>query len=126
MGGALRLESSGPAGSVFRVELRGAESPLRALEDTGTFRVADAPHREATLLYVEDNLANLSLVETILLSRPGGAPCRRSRGSSAWSWRASTCPTSCCSTCTCPTSPATRCCAACAPTRAPPPSRWWW
>jgi CheY-like chemotaxis protein len=33
--------------------------------------VPDAPHREATLLYVEDNLANLSLVETILLSRPG-------------------------------------------------------
>jgi CheY-like chemotaxis protein len=71
MGGALTLEASGPAGSVFRIELGGAESPLRALEDTGTFRVPDAPHREATLLYVEDNLANLSLVETILLSRPG-------------------------------------------------------
>jgi CheY-like chemotaxis protein len=33
--------------------------------------VQPAPHRDATLLYVEDNLANLSLVETILLSRPG-------------------------------------------------------
>jgi CheY-like chemotaxis protein len=71
MGGALRLESTGAAGSVFRVELAGAESPLRALEDTGTFSLMEAPHREATLLYIEDNLANLSLVETILLSRPG-------------------------------------------------------
>jgi PAS domain S-box-containing protein len=71
MGGALRLESTSPAGSVFRLELSGAESPLRALEETGTFALAEAPHREATLLYIEDNLANLSLVETILLSRPG-------------------------------------------------------
>jgi PAS domain S-box-containing protein len=71
MGGALRLESTSPAGSVFRLELSGAESPLRQLEETGTFSLAEAPHREATLLYIEDNLANLSLVETILLSRPG-------------------------------------------------------
>jgi PAS domain S-box-containing protein len=71
MGGALRLESTGPAGSVFRLELTGAQSPLRALEETGTFAIAEAPHRDATLLYIEDNLANLSLVETILLSRPG-------------------------------------------------------
>jgi PAS domain S-box-containing protein len=71
MGGALRLESTGPAGSVFRLELTGAQSPLRSLEETGTFTLAEAPHRDATLLYIEDNLANLSLVETILLSRPG-------------------------------------------------------
>jgi PAS domain S-box-containing protein len=71
MGGALALESSGPAGSVFRVDLDGADDPLRAFEDTGTYPVPAAPHREATLLYIEDNLANLSLVETILLSRPG-------------------------------------------------------
>jgi CheY-like chemotaxis protein len=70
MGGALTLEASGPAGSVFRIELGGAESPLRALEDTGTFAVPTAAHSAATLLYVEDNLANLSLVETILMSRP--------------------------------------------------------
>ncbi len=70
MGGALTLESSGPAGSVFRIELGGAESPLRVLEDTGTFAVPHAAHAAATLLYIEDNLANLSLVETILMSRP--------------------------------------------------------
>jgi PAS domain S-box-containing protein len=71
MGGALTLETTGPAGSVFRVELDGAEDPLRSLEDTGTYPALAAPHRAATLLYVEDNLANLSLVETILLARPG-------------------------------------------------------
>jgi CheY-like chemotaxis protein len=29
-----------------------------------------APHAPATLLYIEDNVANLNLVETILLARP--------------------------------------------------------
>ena len=71
MGGALALESSGPQGSVFRVELEGTADPLSVLEDTGTHAVPGTPYRQATLLYIEDNLANLSLVETILLSRPG-------------------------------------------------------
>jgi CheY-like chemotaxis protein len=71
MGGALLLESSTSTGSVFRIELDGADDPLRGLEDTGTFPIPAAAHREATLLYIEDNLANLSLVETILLARPG-------------------------------------------------------
>ena len=70
MGGALALERTGPAGSTFRLELAAAEQSLRALEETGTHAVPDAAHRPATLLYVEDNLANLSLVETILLVRP--------------------------------------------------------
>ncbi|MFL5576363.1 MAG: PAS domain S-box protein [Gemmatimonadaceae bacterium] len=71
MGGALALESSDASGSVFRVELEGADDPLGTLDDTGTYPVPAAPHRDVTLLYVEDNLANLSLVETILLARPG-------------------------------------------------------
>jgi len=71
MGGSLVLESTGPEGSVFRVEIDAAEDPLRGLEETGAHPVPTAPHRDATLLYGEDNLANLSLVETILLSRPG-------------------------------------------------------
>jgi PAS domain S-box-containing protein len=72
MGGSLDLEATGPAGTVFRLELDGAASPLPAAGDAAA---ADddgqpAPHSPALLLYVEDNLANLSLVETILLSRP--------------------------------------------------------
>ncbi len=71
MGGALRLESTSAQGSTFRVELDRAHDPVRGLEDTGTYRAVDPAHGEATLLYIEDNLANLSLVETILLARPG-------------------------------------------------------
>jgi CheY-like chemotaxis protein len=71
MGGGLALESTGPAGSVFRVDLAAAADPVRAAEEACAPAVTLAPHRAATLLYVEDNLANLSLVETILLSRPG-------------------------------------------------------
>jgi PAS domain S-box-containing protein len=71
MGGTLALESTGPAGSVFRLALDAAHDPRAELDSTGTFPALAAPHRDATLLYVEDNLANLSLVETILEARPG-------------------------------------------------------
>jgi len=71
MGGALTLERTSATGSSFSIQLDRASDPLHALEDTGTYPAIAATHREATLLYVEDNLANLSLVETILLSRPG-------------------------------------------------------
>jgi PAS domain S-box-containing protein len=72
MGGTLTLERSGPEGSVFRLELQITDDPLQRLEDpAGTATSLDGvPHAPATLLYIEDNLANLSLVETILLSRP--------------------------------------------------------
>jgi PAS domain S-box-containing protein len=74
MGGALELEESTPEGSTFRVALRPADDPVHALgvqeappaDDAGA-----AGPRTATLLYVEDNLANLSLVETILERRSG-------------------------------------------------------
>ncbi|MGZ8491534.1 MAG: PAS domain S-box protein [Gemmatirosa sp.] len=72
MGGALFLERSGPDGSVFAVDLEPAVSPLAALPIVpvrGDLAAAGV-HGTATLLYVEDNLANLSLVETILLPRP--------------------------------------------------------
>ena len=72
MGGALALEESSPAGSVFRVELPLAADPLLprtpAAGPLPEVPAADRP--PATLLYVEDNLANLTLVQTILLSRP--------------------------------------------------------
>ncbi|MBX6365189.1 MAG: PAS domain S-box protein [Gemmatimonadetes bacterium] len=72
MGGSLELERTGPEGSVFRLALDVAESPLGRLDEPAERAGAggEVPHRPATLLYIEDNLANLSLVETILLSRP--------------------------------------------------------
>jgi CheY-like chemotaxis protein/two-component sensor histidine kinase len=71
MGGALSLESSNDEGSVFRVERAEVADPVLAIEERRATPVRPAGHRTATPLYIEDNLANLSLVETILLSRPG-------------------------------------------------------
>ncbi|HST59443.1 MAG TPA: PAS domain S-box protein [Longimicrobium sp.] len=72
MGGTLELERTGPEGSVFRLGLLSATDPVRRAEDAGIPAPADeAEHGAATLLYVEDNLANLSLVETFLQLRPG-------------------------------------------------------
>ncbi|HEU4883863.1 MAG TPA: PAS domain S-box protein [Longimicrobium sp.] len=73
MGGTLELERSGPEGSVFRLGLLGAANPLRRAEDAGlpVAPQGDGEHGTAQLLYIEDNLANLDLVETFLLSRPG-------------------------------------------------------
>ncbi|HEX7241174.1 MAG TPA: response regulator, partial [Longimicrobiaceae bacterium] len=74
MEGTLRLEATSSEGSTFTVELPLVESPLQRLERDGRAAPdAAAPSRPtatATLLYVEDNLANLALIETILLARP--------------------------------------------------------
>jgi CheY-like chemotaxis protein len=67
----MELESTSADGSVFAVRLRGADDPLDALALRPAGPGADAPAVPVTLLYVEDNLANLSLVETILSARPG-------------------------------------------------------
>ncbi|HEX2208684.1 MAG TPA: PAS domain S-box protein [Longimicrobium sp.] len=73
MGGTLELERSGPGGSVFRLGLLGAPNPLRRAEDAGLVApvAEEGEHGTAQLLYIEDNLANLDLVETFLSARPG-------------------------------------------------------
>ncbi|HYW14369.1 MAG TPA: PAS domain S-box protein [Longimicrobium sp.] len=75
MGGRLVLEQSSPGGSTFAVDLRLAADPLEALalRPSPAVPATDpaAPSMPVTLLYVEDNLANLTLVETILAARPG-------------------------------------------------------
>jgi PAS domain S-box-containing protein len=72
MGGTLTLESTGPEGSIFRLELPITADPLQRLDDPAVTAgsLEGAPHAPATLLYIEDNVANLNLVETILLARP--------------------------------------------------------
>ncbi|MBB4637960.1 PAS domain S-box protein [Longimicrobium terrae] len=75
MGGALRLEASSERGSVFRLDLDAAENPLdRAGAPAEPAEPADAgvpaEGAAATLLYIEDNLANLSLIERVLMGRP--------------------------------------------------------
>jgi PAS domain S-box-containing protein len=73
MGGALELESSSEQGSVFRVDLVAAASPVAAAAPLPS--PARAPlldSRPGTkLVYVEDNLANLSLIEAVLAPYAG-------------------------------------------------------
>jgi PAS domain S-box-containing protein len=73
MGGAISVESKVGAGSTFWVELEVADNPVLRLEIGERDRDPTAPGAlpDATILYIEDNLANLTLVETILESEPG-------------------------------------------------------
>ncbi|HEX8362702.1 MAG TPA: PAS domain S-box protein [Longimicrobium sp.] len=73
MGGTLTLEESSDEGSTFAMDLRLARDPVERLENRqpAPVGVGAKIRTPVTLLYVEDNLANLSLVETILSERPG-------------------------------------------------------
>jgi PAS domain S-box-containing protein len=73
MGGTLVLEESSDEGSTFALDLRLARDPVERLEgrSPAPLCVGSRIRSPVTLLYVEDNLANLSLVETILSERPG-------------------------------------------------------
>ena len=74
MGGAIGAESTVGKGSVFWIELNRTVAPQIALDDDHSLAIgpakisAEAPLR--TLLYVEDNPANLLLVENLLERRP--------------------------------------------------------
>jgi PAS domain S-box-containing protein len=74
MGGVIGVESSVGVGTVFWFELDTAERPTLAMDniDDGTLerRVsARLSTNQPTLLYVEDNPANLSLVEQLIARR---------------------------------------------------------
>ncbi|MEO8441591.1 MAG: ATP-binding protein, partial [Betaproteobacteria bacterium] len=74
MGGTLGVESTVGVGSVFWVELNSALAPSLATGACGTAESiatpldSDVPRR--TLLYVEDNPANLELVAQLIARRP--------------------------------------------------------
>ena len=74
LGGAIGVESVVGAGSVFWIELKLTTAPQLAVQDavsaalTRPHEPDSAPQR--TLLYVEDNPANLELVEEIISRRP--------------------------------------------------------
>ncbi len=75
MGGEIGVESSAGAGSVFWFELPLTAEPEPVADAT----VPPAPHHAhvqhssmpRTILYVEDNLANMQLVEQLIARRPG-------------------------------------------------------
>jgi signal transduction histidine kinase/ActR/RegA family two-component response regulator len=76
MGGTIGVSSTVGAGSVFSIELKSAE-PASAARDSGHDEALEAVSEGSneaaipTLLYVEDNPANLRLVEEILRFRSG-------------------------------------------------------
>jgi CheY-like chemotaxis protein len=74
MGGEMGAESVVGRGSTFWVTLRMAEDPLSTVEPVAPAPpvAALAPARPSrTVLYVEDNLSNLQLLQRILATRPG-------------------------------------------------------
>jgi signal transduction histidine kinase len=72
MGGAIGVDSRVGQGSTFWIELAVTESPVAAFERVG----GEVPHAPAplsgarSLLLIEDNLSNLTLIQRILESRP--------------------------------------------------------
>jgi signal transduction histidine kinase/ActR/RegA family two-component response regulator len=74
MGGRLSVDSEPGSGSTFRIELAAAANPLAATEADDRPESADRPlavgDRRYTILYIEDNLSNLRLVQHILDERP--------------------------------------------------------
>jgi signal transduction histidine kinase/ActR/RegA family two-component response regulator len=75
MGGTLEVSSTAGQGSTFWVELPQAEGPVERAERQQELEVpaeAEAePAAPLTVLYIEDNLSNLQLVERVLSRRPG-------------------------------------------------------
>jgi signal transduction histidine kinase len=74
MGGIIGVESTIGMGSIFWFELNSAEEPYLALEENSTTavdrRYVPCGSRLHTVLYVEDNPANLKLVEQIIARHP--------------------------------------------------------
>ncbi len=73
MGGSIHVESTVGRGTKFSVEFEKSEAPVsetdKAEDVSDSYQHLDKTERK-TLLYVEDNPANLKLVENILKRRP--------------------------------------------------------
>jgi PAS domain S-box-containing protein len=72
MAGEIGVESAPGKGSAFWIELPAVDSPLKALPRNRKQAVDDVSMAAAgKILYIEDNLSNLTLVEEMLGEQPG-------------------------------------------------------
>lgn len=73
MGGTIGVESAAGVGSVFWIEFKLTTAPALGIEDAAQTVLARPPVSDGalarTLLYVEDNPANLTLIEQLLARR---------------------------------------------------------
>jgi signal transduction histidine kinase/ActR/RegA family two-component response regulator len=70
MGGKLDVESTPGRGSTFWVEFPIVESPVRIFEEATQRAPRPDESGALTVLHIEDNLANVELVERVLAQRP--------------------------------------------------------
>jgi CheY-like chemotaxis protein len=73
MGGAIRVQSREGEGSTFAVELLLVAGPVEAADAAPVPAPVpgDSGQPARTVLYIEDNVSNLRLVESVLSHRPG-------------------------------------------------------
>lgn len=69
MDGQIKAESEPGVGSTFTVQLRGADDPAAAIDIQEEATSVTSGEHKSTILYIEDNLSNLTLVQRILARR---------------------------------------------------------
>ena len=68
MSGIIGVESTPGVGSTFWIELPQCQSPLEIIDKTGILlaETSKSPSKTGTILYIEDNVSNIELVEQVL------------------------------------------------------------